>query len=214
MMQRGRGTAISGLFSLALAVTIGVGCFVLTRLVAPDGDQYQIAGFAIGEGYERTIIPRRALSCTNPAGERHHETCRLTIEGQDLVAEIAHDDHDYNYPACLVRYGDREGSCWASNPTGGPTYAAMSRVGLGLSVATLADLERRQPFASWHEADWLRGGTIATTLIAACLALAALLLLPQRLPVRALSAFCIGGLVWGFGWFAALFALFSARLID
>lgn len=215
VMRHAWGGRIIGLFFLALAVTIGIGGVVLTRLAAPDGDHYRIAGFAIGEEYERTIIPRRAPSCATPPGERHIEACRLTIAGRELVAEVTHDDNDYNFPACRVRYGDREGSCWASNSTvSGPTYAAMSRVGLGLSSTILANLEDQQAFTNWREADWRRGGTIATTLIAALLAFAALLLLPQHLPVRALGAFYVGGMTWVAGWFFSLLALLSAGLID
>ena len=214
-MRHVRDRRIVGLVFLALAWAITIGGVMLTRSVAPDGDQYRIAGFAIGEGYERTVIPRRALDCTNPAGDRHRERCSIMLDGRTLVAEVARDDHTFDFPTCLVRHGEREGSCWASNSTvSGPTYAAMSRVGLGLSEATLADLDRQQPFANWREADWLRGGTLATTIIAVCLALAALLLLPQRLPIRALGAFCLGGLVWGFGWFFAPFTLLGAGLID
>ncbi len=52
------------------------------------------------------------------------------------------------------------------------------------------------------------------TSIAICLALAAFLLLPQRLVVRALGAFCVGGLAWGFGSLLMLFVLLFAGLID
>ena len=130
-MQHPRGARIIGIIFLALPRFLCLGSTVVTRLLAPEGDQYRIAGFAIGEGYEQMILPRSALACTNPNGVRHQERCQITIAGRDLVAEITHDDHSLLYPSCLVHYGDHEGSCWSSNRTiGGPTYAAMSRVGL------------------------------------------------------------------------------------
>jgi hypothetical protein len=210
-MRHLRDRRLLGLASLALAWATIVGGLWFTRHVAPDGDQRRIAGFAIGEGYERTTIPRRALSCTNPNGDRYRERCSVTIEGRLLTAEIAHDDHDYNFASCLVRYGDREGSCWA---TGTPTNAAMSRVGLGLSTETVEALARQRPLDNWREADWLRAASLATTIIAASLTLAALLLLPLRFVGRAAAASCLGFLTWGFGRFFALVALLLNGLVD
>lgn len=205
----------AGVFCLALAVVIGVAFVALTRGVAPGGSQFAIAGFGIGEGYQRTYIPRRALTCDNPTGDRHHEVCRLMIEGRELVAGITHDDHDGRFPACRVTYGDREGSCWAGNRViGGASYALVSRVGLGLSEATLVGLARQHRFANWYEADWQRAGGAVAVIIAICLALAAFLLLPQRLAIRALGAFVVGGLAWGFGSISVVFVLLAAGLID
>ncbi len=110
-MDRTRIVRSAGLFCLALAVVFVVAFVALTQSIAPRGNQLQIAGFGIGEGYTRTYIPRRTLSCTTPTGDRHHEVCRLTVEGRDLVAANTHDDHDGNFPACRIIYGDREGSC-------------------------------------------------------------------------------------------------------
>lgn len=135
--------------------------------------------------------------------------------GGKLVAEITHDDHSSLFTACHVVYGDREGSCWAGNRViGGASYTLASRVGLGLPEATLADLARQHRFANWYEADWQRAAGAVATSIAICLALAAFLLLPQRLVVRALGAFCVGGLAWGFGSLLMLFVLLFAGLID
>lgn len=208
-------TRIAGLLCLGLAVCAGLVFVALTQRVAPGGDQFAIAGLGIGEGYQRTYIPRRALSCAYPTGDRHQEVCRLTLAGQELVVAITHDDHSSLFPACRITYGDREGSCWAGNLViGGASYALASRVGLGLSETTLADLARQHRFANWYEADWQRAGGAVATSIAICLALAAFLLLPQRLVVRALGAFCVGGLAWGFGSLLMLFVLLFAGLID
>lgn len=210
-MGRTRTLHMVGLLCLGVALATCVGGVTLTRIVAPGGDQHHIAGLGIGDMAERTYIPRRALSCANPTGDRHHEICRLSVEGRDLVAEVTHDDHAGQFTACRLRYGDRLGSCWSGS---GPRYALASRVGLGLSEATMASLARQHRFANVREPDWHRAGNAATAIVATCLAGALLLLLPQSRPIRALSAFCVGGLVWGIGSFIATIVLLSAGLID
>ncbi len=214
-MDRTRIARSAGVFCLALAGVACVAFVALTQGVAPRGGQLQITGFGIGEGYQRAYIPRRALGCDNPIGDRHHEVCRLAVDGRELVTEITHDDHDGRFSACRITYGDREGSCWAGNPViGGASYALASRVGLGLSEATMADLARQHRLANWHEADWERVAGAVAGFVAVCLALAALLLLPQRLAFRALGACCVGVLTWGFGSVFAVFTHLFAGLVD
>ena len=205
----------AGLLCLGLAVCAFIAFIALTQSVAPGGDQFAIAGFGIGEGYQRTYIPRRALSCAHPNVDRYQEVCRLTVDGRELVATVMHDDHSSLFPACRVSYGERDGSCWAGNRViGGASYALASRVGLGLSEATLADLAQQYRFATWYEADWQRLGGAVAVLMALCLALATFLLLPQRLTIRAMGALSVGGVAWVCGALFTIATLLFAGLID
>ena len=198
---------------IALAICL-LGAFV-AGLGRQAGGADRIAGIAIGDG-DYTRLPRRALACSSPPDDPLREVCRVLLDNQPLVVEVAHYQPErWPYRACTVTYARRAGSCWAGQFTpGNAPYATFSRAGLQIDPATLAVLRAQYQLANRTEGETLRLIGWAALGLALVAAVSGAFATSAALPIRALigAAFGLGALC--FGSLVFTIAAFMAGMID
>ena len=126
---------LAGLTLGTVVLLVLLGAAFLDRLGFANRPTTPISGIALGDVYNRTVIPRHALQCRDPDVSRPWiEECSIAIDGSLLTIEVeyhAPSSRRLEFMHCAATYGTTRAACRAAfYAIGGsyPLYASVPAV--------------------------------------------------------------------------------------
>ncbi len=186
-------------------------------MLAHGGQQADnLAGLAIGQRGDYTLIPRRNLHCQYTPSPATQDNCTTPLGEQELHLTVTYDSAAiWCFHRCEVAYAGEQSSCQAGNLTvNGPPYALLSETALPWSPALRRDIQLHNLLNNFSEAQWLVITLALALLLAGSVTWAACQFLRCETGVKATPA-ALGGLATLAGAFVAFnLAVWFANYVD